>query len=351
MNADLSRRNLLRGALQVPLAIGCGALGGCPGDLGRESGPSSPFNKHSSAEEVTAGLDLSGKTALVTGCNSGIGHEILRVLVLRGAHVLAFARTRDKAEEACASVQLAGVRGHATPFGCELSDFNAIVATSDAVRSLGLPIDMLICNAGVNLQDLELVDGLEMNFVVNHLSHFILVNRLLDRVVDATQGRVIVIGSIAYLYAPPGGIELDNLSGQKRPYAPTELYGQSKLANGLFARELARRLTGTPATANVVHPGVVDTRMNRSWNANMPLYWRLYGWLLGLTFKMKSIQQGAATPCYVATNPALAQVSGAYFEDCHLATAGGYMRDDALAFRLWQVSEDLTRPYLRRQPV
>jgi WW domain-containing oxidoreductase len=159
-----------------------------------------------------------------------------------------------------------------------------------------------------------------------------------------------VIGSIAYLYAPPGGIELDNLSGQKRPYAPTELYGQSKLANGLFARELARRLTGTRATANVVHPGVVGTRMNRSWNANMPLYWRLYGWLLGLSFKMKSIQQGAATPCYVATNPALAQVTGAYFEDCHVAVPGGHMRDDALAGNLWRVSEELTRPYLRSVP-
>jgi WW domain-containing oxidoreductase len=260
--------------------------------------------------------------------------------------VLALARTLEKAQEACTSVQAPGARGYATPFACEQSDFGSVVACSDAINALGIPLDMLICNAGVNLQTLELSNGLEENFVVNHLSHFILVNRLLGRLTAAAQGRVVVIGSIAYLYAPRGGIEFDNLDGRKRPYAPTELYGQSKLANGLFALELARRLAGTHVTANVVHPGVVDTKMNRTWNANMPLYWRLYGWLLGLSFRMKTVTQGAATPCYVATNPALAHVSGAYFEDCHIETPGGYMHDAALAARLWQVSEESVRPYL-----
>jgi len=297
---------------------------------------------------VTTGLDLTGKTALLTGCDSGIGHEILRVLVLRGAHVLALARTFDKAQGACASVQVPGVPGHATPFVCEQTDFNSVVACSDAVNHLGTPLDILICNAGVNLQTLELSNNLETNFVVNHLSHFILVNRLLGRLIEATQGRVVVISSVAYLYAPPGGIEFDNLSGQRRPYAPTELYGQSKLANGLFALELSHHLAGTRATANVVHPGVVDTKMNHTWNANMPLYWRLYGWLLGFSLRMKTVAQGAATPCYVATDPSLDHTNGAYFEDCHMAVPGGYMRDEALAAKLWQVSEDLTRPYLQR---
>jgi len=196
------------------------------------------------------------------------------------------------------------------------------------------------------LQELERVNGIEKNFVVNHLSHFLLVNRLLGRIKEAPQGRIVVVGSIAYVYAPSVGIEFDNLSGQKRAYAPTELYGQSKLANGLFARELAHRLAGTPVTANVVHPGVVNTQMNRNWNANMPLYWRLYGWFLGLTYQMKTVAQGAATTCYVATSPSLAQITGAYFEDCNVVVPGGHMQDDALATKLWTVSEDLTRPYL-----
>ncbi len=88
--------------------------------------------------------------------------------------------------------------------------------------------------------------------------------------------------------------------------------------------------------------------MNRTWNANMPLYWRLYGWLLGLSFRMKTVAQGAATPCYVATSPAIAHISGAYFEDCHIETPEGYMQDASLAARLWQVSEELVRPYLRQ---
>lgn len=350
MSRRLTRRNLIRYGAQMlspPLLEG---IAGCSPDLpSGKSEPHKPFDRHSTAEEVTVGLDLTGKTALVTGCHSGIGREILRVLVLRGAHVLALARTREKAEEACVSVLVPGARGHTPPFACEQTDFGSVVACSDAVSGLGIPLDILVCNARVNLQTLELSNGLEKNFVVNHLSHFILVNRLLGRLTAAAQGRVVVIGSMAYLYAPAGGIDFDNLDGRKRPYAPTQLYGQSKLANGLFALELARRLTDTRATANIVHPGVVDTKMNWTWNANMPLYWRLYGWLLGLSFQMKTVAEGsAATPCYVATSPSLSHTSGAYFEDCHIEMPRGYMRDTDLAARLWQVSEELTQPYLGR---
>ena len=351
MDPGLDRRAFLRGSSNLLLAAllsETAACGSRPSAL--PASTQNAFDKHSTAEQVTLGLDLTGRTALVTGCNSGIGYETLRVLVLRGAHVLALARTREKAAQACAGVLGPGIRGHATPFRCEQTDFDSVVACSDAVRALNQPLDMLICNAGVNLQELQRVNGVEKNFVINHLSHFILVNRLLGRVKEAAQGRVVVVGSIAYRYAPAVGIEFDNLSGEKRPYAPTELYGQSKLANGLFARELARRLSGTAATANVVHPGVVDTKMNRNWNANMPLYWRLYGRFLGLTYRMKTIPEGTATTCYVASNPALRQVSGAYFEDCHIVVPGGHMQDDALAARLWSVSEDLTRPYLLTNP-
>ena len=81
--------------------------------------------------------------------------------------------------------------------------------------------------------------------------------------------------------------------------------------------------------------------------ANMPVYWRLYGWLLGLSFRMKTVAQGAAAPCYVATHPQLARVSGAYFEDCRQVVPGGYMQDHELAARLWEVSTELARPYLK----
>ncbi len=135
--------------------------------------PRSSFPLGATAEDVTAGIDLSGKTVVVTGCNSGIGLETMRVLALRGAHVIGTARTAERGREACASVQ-----GKTTPEVLELSDFDSVVACANAIRALDGPIDVLVCNAGVLLTDLQQVRGLEMQFVVNHLGHFILANRL-----------------------------------------------------------------------------------------------------------------------------------------------------------------------------
>ena len=298
------------------------------------------FDAHSTAEEVTAEVDLRGKTALVTGCSSGVGQETLRVLALRGARVYGLAPTRERAESGCAAARGPGIEGNATPFGCDHADFASIVTCSDAIQKLGAPIDVLICNAGINLQRLEQVNGIEKDFVVNHLGHFVLVNRLLSLVRGAPQGRIIVVGSGASFYAPAVGIEFDNLSGE-RDYDFMKMYGQSKLANGLFAHELARRLRGTATTANVVTPGVVDTPMNRNLAGSR---------VIPADFdfkKMKSVAQGAATACYVATSADLKGVSGQYFEDCRSITPGAHMLDDAMAARLWTVSEKLTRAYLR----
>ena len=133
--------------------------------------PRSAFGANSTAEEVTKGLDLTGKTAVVTGCNSGIGFETMRVLALRGAHVIGTARTREKGIEACAKVT-----GRATPVVLELADFPSVVACANQIRKLTSHIDMLILNAGVIVDGLEQVYGLEKHFVVNHLGHFLLTN-------------------------------------------------------------------------------------------------------------------------------------------------------------------------------
>src|SRR5262249_49450 len=153
------------------------------------------------AEEVTAGLDLSGMTAVVTGCNSGIGFETMRVLALRGAHVIGTARTREKGKEACDKVS-----GRATPVALELADFSSVVAGADQIRKLTARVDMLILNAGVVYNDLHQVNGLEEQFVVNHLGHFLLTERVIDLVRAAPQGRVVTVGSGSYRDAPPGGI-------------------------------------------------------------------------------------------------------------------------------------------------
>jgi NAD(P)-dependent dehydrogenase (short-subunit alcohol dehydrogenase family) len=223
----------------------------------------------------------------------------------------------------------------------ELTDFPSIVAGTDAVRALGMPIDMLVLNAGImNLPELEQVNGLEKQFVTNHLGHFIVGNRLLPQVQAAPQGRVVVLTSSGYMWAPEGGIEFDNLSGE-RDYNPNKMYGQSKLANHLYVRQLATNLVGTTTTANSVHPGVIMTNLGRSF----PKWQQVAAKLIGWTF-MKSIEAGTATTCYVATAPALANVSGYYFADCNPEVPGGQMQSDELAAKLWQVSEELTRPYL-----
>jgi NAD(P)-dependent dehydrogenase (short-subunit alcohol dehydrogenase family) len=336
MNAKITRRSFVA-AGSAAAAAGLAGCGGEKIEIQRPDGvPVGPFGAESTAEEVTAGIDLSGRTALITGANSGLGLETMRVLAMRGATVIAAARTLDKAREAGKSID-----GKTIPIAIELTDFNSIVAGTNAVRELDLPIDMLILNAGIMaLPQLEQVNGLEKQFVTNHLGHFIVGNRLLPLVQAAPQGRVVVLTSSGYQWAPAGGIEFDNLSGE-RDYDPNKMYGQSKLANHLYVRELARRLRGTATTANSVHPGVIFTNLGR----HFPKWQIFLASLIGWTF-MKPLEAGAATTCYVATAPALAGVSGQYFADCNPELPGGQMQNDELAARLWQVSEELTGPYL-----
>jgi NAD(P)-dependent dehydrogenase (short-subunit alcohol dehydrogenase family) len=332
-----SRRTLLAGGAVAIAAAGGAAFVLRPrAPVQRPPGvPVGPFGASSTAEEVTAGLDLSGRRYLVTGASSGLGLESARVLALRGAEVIATGRSVDKVAEA-----LRGLPGRFQPVALELTDFDAVRRCADEVAAALPRLDGLVCNAGImELPQLEQVRGLEKQFVTNHLGHFLLVNRLLARVLAAPQGRVVVVSSNSWRRAPPAGIEFDNLSGE-RGYEPTAAYGQSKLANGLFVRELARRLAPTAATANVVRPGVVLTQLGR----HQPLK-EFSGRLLGWTF-MKSIPAGAATQVYVATHPSLARVSGQFFADCNPELMTGPMADDALATRLWSVSTELTAPWL-----
>ena len=205
----VNRRKFLQlsaAAATAPMLQGCGG----PDKRAGNKVPHSPFDQDSTAEAVTAGLDLTDKIAIVTGCNSGIGFETMRVLALRGATVIGTGRTLEKAQAACKKVI-----GVTIPVALELSDFDSIVSCAADIRSLRAPIDMLICNAGMRGSELEQVNGIEKHFYVNHLGHFLLVNQLIDRMYFVDQGRVVVVGSRqAYLAAPEAGIEFDNLGGE-----------------------------------------------------------------------------------------------------------------------------------------
>jgi len=333
MSSRINRRHFIQGAstvAAVSVMPGCGANE----EAVRPKGvPVGPFGEDSTAEEVTAGIDLTGKTAVVTGANSGLGFETMRVLALRGAHVIGTGRTVEKAETACASVT-----GKTTPVVLELTSLDSIASCAEQIRAMATPIDMLICNAGIMAApELEQVNGIEKQFFVNHLGHFAFTTQLTDQVIAAPQGRVVMVSSLGHRWAPDGGIEFDNLSGE-RDYDPNRMYGQSKLANGLFAFELAKRLNDTNATANAVHPGIIMTNLAR----NFPKWKQVAGRLIGWTF-MKSMEAGAATTCYVATNPALVDVSGYYFSDCNPVVPSSQMLSAELAAKLWEVSEQLVQ--------
>jgi NAD(P)-dependent dehydrogenase (short-subunit alcohol dehydrogenase family) len=298
------------------------------------NGPSG-FGYGSTAEDVTRDLDLSGSTILVTGINSGIGFETMRVLALHGARVVAAARTEEKAREASAKVE-----GVTLPVACELTDPASIMACVDLLEAEGVLLDAVVCNAGIMaIPRLEQAFGYELQFFNNHVGHFILVTRLLDRLTD--DARVVVVSSGAHRAVPKGGIEFDNLSGA-RGYRPSRAYGQSKLANLLFAKELARRFDGTARTADAVHPGVIHTNLGRS----MPRVAQA-GLAIVSPLVLKSVGQGAATQCFVATHPDLA-TSGEYFADCNIARSSSLSRDPDLARRLWDESERIAREVLPR---
>lgn len=333
----MNRRKFLQTATAAAAAPAIAACSG-PDLVAAENVPRSPFDEESTAEEVTERIDLSGKIAVVTGCNSGIGFETMRVLALRGCYVIGTGRTLEKAEAACRKV-----KGITTPIQLELSDFESVVNCAEEIRKMNSPIDMLICNAGMRGAERETVYGLEKHFVVNHLGHFILVNRLLDRLFFSWQGRVVVVGSrAAYRSAPEDGIQFGDLRFT-RDYSAGSAYAHSKLANALFSYELARLLKGTRITSNALHPGVIDTNIARN---VAPILRTAFGLLTKISGK--TIEQGAATTCFVATSPLLGNISGEYFEDCNAVRVVGdnHMHDREMASRLWVVSEQLTQDYL-----
>ena len=276
---------------------------------------------------MTAGLDLHGKNILITGVGSGLGQETARVLAARGARILGAARSLDKAAEACR-----GLGAQALPLACELSEPASVRGCVAEVQKQQITLDAVICNAGIMaLPQREIKYGQELQFLTNHIGHFILVTGLLSQL--AERGRVVMLSSGAHTGAPRAGIQLDDISLQ-HSYKPWRAYGQSKLANLLFARSLARRLAGTQRTANALHPGVIATNLMRHMSllarASMPL---------AKAVALKTIPQGAATQCYVAVHPAAAAISGEYFADCNVARSSAAGRDLELAERLWSATE------------
>ena len=293
------------------------------------------FNFHSTAEEVTHGLDLTGQTFVVTGSNSGLGKESIRVLALRGASIIACARTVEKAQ---LTMDELGIQG--TAIACDLANLESVSAAVKAIQALNTPIQCIIANAGIMaLPTLHQIHGCELQFFTNHVGHFHFVTGLVNSLTD--NGRVVVLSSRAHAYAHRYGMEMNNLSGE-HDYNDWRMYGRSKLANILFAKTLNKRFAGTNKRANSVHPGVIKTNLGRHVPDKDAMYEQIQR-----TIPLKSIPQGTSTQLLVATHPELEGIGGHYFSDCQIASTIPQGEDDALAEELWTVTEDIIQSVLR----
>jgi NAD(P)-dependent dehydrogenase (short-subunit alcohol dehydrogenase family) len=298
------------------------------------------FGRRSTAEEVSRGIDLGGRRAIVTGANTGIGLETARVLALRGCAVTMACRNIEKASRARERL-LEQADGAIDSQALEVMQLD--LAWLESVRDFAQeylrrenPLHLLINNAGVMLPDRRLTrDGFEEQFGGNHLGHFLLTNLLQERLVASAPARVVVVSSEAMQMASLGP-ELEDLNWEKRRFSGWRAYGSSKLMNLMFANELNRRLAGTGVVANALHPGIVETELGR----DQPWYMVLVG--LAMWPIMKNVARGAATSVYLATAPELGEQGGGYFADCRPARVPKLALDRDAAARLWRESERLT---------
>jgi WW domain-containing oxidoreductase len=295
-------------------------------DIFKPAGPWG-FKASNTAGEVVSGVDLSGKTYLITGVNSGLGLESAKALAGRGARIVGLARSLQKARDAINS--LPGEEH--VPIECELSEPSSVIDAGQGLVQDGLQFHGLLFNAGVMaLPLLDVSHGLEMQFLVNHVGHFILASYAVGQVVEG--GRVVVLSSAAHHRTYKGGIDFERLAGG-RNYSPFKAYGQSKLSNLLFARELARR-SGDRLDVFAVHPGVIPTNLMRTLGRGVETAMKV---TVPLFFK--TIPQGAATQCFVLTHPDLVGMSGAYFADCKVRKSSHWGRDVELGERLWDFTQ------------
>ncbi len=276
------------------------------------------------------GKSMNGKRVLITGGNSGIGKVTAVELAKLGASVVLACRIGDKTIEALKLINATSTSSNeAINLPCDLASLDSVRSVTDRYVSQFDRLDVLINNAGVFPLKRKLTqDGFEMQFGVNHLAHFLLTTRLLDILKSSAPSRVVTVSSMMH---KSGELDIDSFRGQKK-YSAQAAYRQSKLANVLFAVELAKRLEGTGVTSNVLHPGGVRTGITR----DVPWLFRK---IIDLMFI--SPEEGAKTNIMLASDKSLDQVTGQYYDQCKKASCSPLAEDDFLRRRLWQESETL----------
>ena len=274
---------------------------------------------------------LSGRVALITGANTGIGLVTARELAARGAHVFIACRSAERAQPALEQIRVAsGTNGTAQVelLPLDLGDFTSVRQCARSFLARGLPLHLLVNNAGLAGSRGFTRSGFELAFGVNHMGHFLLTQLLLDRIKASAPARIVTVASRAHYRAP--GMDWEALRQPTRSRTAIAEYSVSKLANVLFSAELGRRLTGSGVTTYALHPGVVASDV-----------WRAVPWPLRALMKlgMSGTEEGAATTLYCATAPEVARQTGLYYDQCRAKTPSKAALDPALAAELWQRSE------------
>jgi retinol dehydrogenase-12 len=280
---------------------------------------------------------MHGRSVLITGATNGIGKESAVALAGMGADVIITARDERKGRATQSEVKERTGADIDVLFGdlASLADVRRLAGEYRAKRD---QLHVLLNNAGAyNPSRAESKDGYELTIAVNHLAHFLLTDLLLDLLKANAPARVINVSSDAHSGST---IEFDDLNAE-RGYSGMRAYGQSKLANILFTRELARRLEGTGVTANSVHPGVVRTGFGRNSGGFTGALFAVFH-VVGRPFTLDA-SQGAETQIYLASSPEVEDISGEYFVKRQVTQSSAQARDDDLARRLWDVSEELVK--------
>ena len=299
------------------------------------------FGFATTVDEVIDGVDLSGKTAVVTGASSGLGLQTVDTLAAAGAEVVATVRDPESFQSGTDWVQPGELTKRIEAIPLDLARLQSVRAAGQAIASRHPRVDILINNAGVMFTPPgATADGFELQFGVNHLGHFLLTTLLLPqlRAAAAASGdaRVVTLSSEAHRH---WGIDLDDINFERRGYDTFLAYGQAKSANILMTVELHRRFGAEGITALAVHPGTCATNLTRYMDRTTLK--KLFAMSTD-TFapeNMKSVAQAAATSVWAATEPSLAGHGGAYLADCHIAEAGPAATDPATAERLWLLSQ------------
>ncbi|XP_029922358.1 dehydrogenase/reductase SDR family member 13-like [Myripristis murdjan] len=284
-------------------------------------------------------VKLKGKTAIVTGSNTGIGKATALDLARRGARVILACRNKEKAEAAAFDIRRESGNSQVVFMQLDLASLKSVRDFAETFLRTEPRLDLLINNAGV-MGPGRTEDGFGMAFGVNHLGHFLLTNLLLDRLQQSGPSRVVNVAALLHRLGtidfPLLASQKDLVSGQST-LQNLKAYCNSKLCNVLFTRELANQLEGTSVTCYSLHPGVVNTELC----CNMSLWQRLL-LLPAAKLLLLDPEAGAQTTLHCCLQEGLEPFSGRYFSSCALREVGAKGRDDALAKKLWEVSERLT---------